>query len=83
MLTQLLEAGVHVFSLDLDVVLLSDPMPYVWSQVRTLTFTRTLTVTRTLTLTRRRALLRPDAAHVVSAVRPDAAERREGRPLAG
>ena len=30
-LTQLLRAGVNVFSLDLDVVLLRDPLPHVWS----------------------------------------------------
>ena len=31
-LTRLLRNGFHVFSVDLDVVLLQDPFPYVWSQ---------------------------------------------------
>ena len=31
-LGSLLRSGVHVFSVDLDVVLLADPLPYVWAQ---------------------------------------------------
>ena len=30
MLTRLLRAGYHIFSVDLDVVVLRDPFPHVW-----------------------------------------------------